>query len=424
MRLLYGLVALAAGQLTQDVIGEGTCDDVGQNQVHDGMCECEKDCCNTPADQLVDGCPIDVVVAIDMCSCNNDTWTEMRRFTLDMVNTLSSDFGINDNDNSARLHVYQFMDYTKDVVGFDTFTKNELEKAVLGMTNAEFHGKSTDLQVAIEHAQDILEKSPRAGLPGRKAVFAFITNGYSNDHANSKELVFESAIKMDNAMDVRMVFVAREDSSMPNDRNTHTYEELTHAFDARERLQDPVAAQQIVGDVECDPAPEPSYQRECTCVCDVPMGCHGIHGPQGNDGERGGMGKTGEPGDQGDAGEPGADGPKGPPGDQGGCGMPGDAGAKGDPGADGTNGMSGQSGEEGIQGPEGEPGNAGPKGQKGEPGPDGPTGQPGVQGEPGPEGDQGDQGPEGELDEQTLKWLVNKIFIEELNALNLQTPQT
>ena len=120
------------------------------------MCECEKDCCNTPAEQLVDGCPIDVVIGIDMCSCNNDTWTEMRRFTLDMVNTLSSDFGINDNENSARLHIYQFMDENKDVVGFDTFTQNEIEKAVLGMQNAEFHGKSTDLKVAIQHAQQVL----------------------------------------------------------------------------------------------------------------------------------------------------------------------------------------------------------------------------------------------------------------------------
>lgn len=426
MRLIsFGLVALAASsELAQDVIGQGTCDEAGQMEVHAGMCECEKDCCNTPADQLIDGCPVDVVIGIDMCSCNNDTWTEMRRFTLDMVNTLSSDFGINDNDNSARLHVFQFMDSTKDVVGFDTFTRNELEKAVLGMENAEFHGKSTNIKTAIEHAQGVLENSPRTQLPGRKAVFAIITNGYSDDQLVTSDEVFASAINMATAMDVRMVFVAREDSSMPNAGNTHTYEELVKAFDARERLNDPVAAQQIAGDVECEEAPPISYQRDCSCVCDVPMGCHGIQGPAGPDGADGGNGRRGDPGQRGVPGEMGPAGPSGEPGEQGGCGMPGDAGAKGDPGMDGNHGMDGANGDDGIKGVPGLPGDHGKKGEQGDQGKDGGVGQPGVQGEPGAEGDQGEQGPQGALDEKTLKWLVNKIFIEELNALNLQTPQT
>ena len=72
----------------------------------------------------------------------------------------------------------------------------------------------------------------------------------------------------------------------------------------------------------------------------------------------------------------------------------------------------------------GEPGSCGDKGPDCDKGPDGEPGIPGVQGEPGAHGDQGALGPEGELDEETLKWLVNKIFVEELNAFNLQTPQT
>ena len=79
------------------------------------------------------------------------------RFTLDVVNALNHDFGISDNENSARLHVFQFMDNTKDVVGFNTFTRNELEKKVLRMENAEFHGKSTNIKTAIEHAESVLK---------------------------------------------------------------------------------------------------------------------------------------------------------------------------------------------------------------------------------------------------------------------------
>ena len=55
--------------------------------------------------------------------------------------------------------------------------------------------------------------------------------------------------------DIKMVFVAREDSSMPNSKNTHTNEDIAEVFDSRERLKDPVAAQQIVGDIECDAPP-------------------------------------------------------------------------------------------------------------------------------------------------------------------------
>merc|ERR1712048_426989 len=274
-----GLVALAAGsQLKQHVIGQDSCDAAGQNEVHAGMCECEKECCNTPEDQLIEGCPIDVVIGIDICSCNNDTWTEMRRFTLDMVNTLNSEYGISDNDNSARLHVFQFMENTKDVVGFDTFTRNELEKSVLGMGMAEFHGRSTNVKAAIDHAKNVLQNSPRTDIPGRKAVFALITNGYSDDKLVKSDQVLKSAADMHVAINAQMVFVAREDSSMPNKANSHTNEELAQMFDSRERLSDPVAAQQIVGDVNCDEKPPIDYHRECNCVCDVPMGCHG---PQG-----------------------------------------------------------------------------------------------------------------------------------------------
>jgi hypothetical protein len=49
------------------------------------------------------------------------------------------------------------MDYTKDVVGFETFTKKEIEKKILKMEMAEFHGKSTNIKTAIEHAEQVLE---------------------------------------------------------------------------------------------------------------------------------------------------------------------------------------------------------------------------------------------------------------------------
>jgi hypothetical protein len=48
----------------------------------------------------------------------------------------------------------------------------------------------------------------------------------------------------------------------------------------------------------------------------------------------------------------------------------------------------------------------------------------GVIGEPGDPGQPGEQGPQGGLDQETLKWLVNKIFMEELGAMGITTPQT
>ena len=49
-------------------------------------------------------------------------------------------------------------------------------------------------------------------------------------------------------------------------------------FERSLRLRDPVAPQQLIGDIECDALPEPDYNRQCNCKCDVPMGCHGITG--------------------------------------------------------------------------------------------------------------------------------------------------
>merc|ERR1712176_1497030 len=194
------------------------------------------------------------------------------------------------------------------------------------MGMAEFHGRSTNVKAAIDHAKNVLQNSPRTEIPGRKAVFALITNGYSDDKLVKSDQVLKSAADMHVAIDAQMVFVAREDSSMPNKANSHTNEELAQMFDSRERLSDPVAAQQIVGDVNCDEKPPIDYHRECNCVCDVPMGCHGPQGPPGVEGEKGGKGNKGVKGDQGE---------------NGGCGMPGEAGPKGEPGKDGSYGKSG-----------------------------------------------------------------------------------
>lgn len=53
---------------------------------------------------------------------------------------------------------------------------------------------------------------------------------------------------------------------------------VADVFERSLRLRDPVAPQQLIGDIECDALPEPDYNRQCNCKCDVPMGCHGITG--------------------------------------------------------------------------------------------------------------------------------------------------
>jgi hypothetical protein len=149
---------------------------------------------------------------------------------------------------------------------------------------------------------------------------------------------------------LKTVFVAREDSSIAGDQNTHTNEDVAKYFDQRESLGSFLAPQQIVNDINCPAPPAPKMERECMCTCDVPMGCHGPEGPAGNDGRVGASGQDGEPG------RPGNDGPEGPMGDvgevgqPGPCGMPGHAGEKGFPGEDGVPGMSGNSGPQGAQG--------------------------------------------------------------------------
>ena len=155
---------------------------------------------------------------------------------------------------------------------------------------------------------------------------------------------------MSESKGLQMVFVAREDSSMPNKQNTHTFEDLASHFTSRVPLHDPVASQQIVGDVTCEEKPEVDYHRECSCVCDVPMGCHGPGGANGNVGNIGKNGKQGARGHLGSPGELGRPGKKGEVGEMGGCGMPGHEGAKGEPGNDGIIGLSGKAGELGIKG--------------------------------------------------------------------------
>merc|ERR1712003_327131 len=388
--LLIGLGLTNAVDLPQDIIGEASCDARGQDTTYPGMCECEESCCTSQA-QTEEGCPVDIVIAIDMCSCNNDTWHDMKEFTRSAVNALNEQFGISDTDNSGRMAIFQFMEDVHNVVGLETFTRKEIMKKVNNMENTKFHGRGTDMTKAVKHAQSILDSSTRRDLEGIRRVFAVITNGYSDAKLTTDQDVVEAVFTMTASDDVDTVFVAREDSSVSNQRGTHTNTEVADVFERSLRLRDPVAPQQLIGDIECDALPEPDYNRQCNCKCDVPMGCHGITGDPGIDGADGPMGKQGLPGEQGAPGRQGDDGPMGEQGDRGGCGMPGRAGEKGE---------MGDQGEPGVQG------------------------LPGVQGEPGDSGEQGDEGAAGELDTQTLKWLVNKIFIEELNAMGLHHPMT
>jgi len=421
--LLIGLGLTNAVDLPQDIIGEASCDARGQDTTYPGMCECEESCCTSQA-QTEEGCPVDIVIAIDMCSCNNDTWHDMKEFTRSAVNALNEQFGISDTDNSGRMAIFQFMEDVHNVVGLETFTRKEIMKKVNNMENTKFHGRGTDMTKAVKHAQSILDSSTRQGLEGIRRVFAVITNGYSDAKLTTDQDVVEAVFTMTASDDVDTVFVAREDSSVSNQRGTHTNTEVADVFERSLRLRDPVAPQQLIGDIECDALPEPDYNRQCNCKCDVPMGCHGITGDPGIDGADGPMGKQGLPGEQGSPGRQGDDGPMGEQGDRGGCGMPGRAGEKGEPGLDGDDGENGEPGPDGIKGPGGEPGPCGEKGEMGDQGEPGVQGLPGVQGEPGDSGEQGDEGAAGELDTQTLKWLVNKIFIEELNAMGLHHPMT
>lgn len=421
--LLLAAVALSY-ELAQDVIGEGTCSLDKQEVTHPGMCECNKECCNgDESERMAGGCPVDVVVAIDMCLCTNMTMTAYKRFGMELINSLNTEFGISDDVNSARLHIFQFMEDTHDVTNFNTFTKGELISDVLRMDYHQYHGKATNVRKAVQYGAKILQSSERVNAEPRQ-IFVMVTNGYSDEDLVSQRDVEAELQGLQGVPNLKTVFVAREDSSIAGDQNTHTNEDVAKYFDQRESLGSFLAPQQIVNDINCPAPPAPQMERECMCTCDVPMGCHGPEGPAGNDGRVGASGQDGEPG------RPGNDGPEGPMGDvgevgqPGPCGMPGHAGEKGFPGEDGVPGLSGNSGPQGAQGPPGKPGSAGQKGEKGDAGFTGEPGLNGVIGEPGDSGQPGEQGPQGGLDQETLKWLVNKIFMEELGAMGITTPQT
>merc|ERR1712037_956800 len=302
-------------------------------------------------------------------------------------------------------HIFQFMEDTHDVTTFNTFTKGELISDVLRMDYHQYHGKATNVRKAVQYGAKILQSSSRVNAEPRQ-IFVMITNGYSDEDLVSQRDVEAELQGLQGVPNLKTVFVAREDSSIAGDQNTHTNEDVAKYFDQRESLGSFLAPQQIVNDINCPAPPAPKMERECMCTCDVPMGCHGPEGPAGNDGPEGPMG------DVGPVGEPGP------------CGMPGHAGEKGFPGEDGVPGESGTAGPQGAQGPPGKPGPAGEKGPNGDTGLTGEPGLDGVIGEPGDPGQHGDQGPQGGLDQETLKWLVNKIFMEELGAMGITTPQT
>ena len=116
------------------------------------------------------------------------------------------------------------------------------------MENTKFHGRGTDMTKAVKHAQSILDvshltlslppytgytfslfwlffqSSTRQGLEGIRRVFAVITNGYSDAKLTTDQDVVEAVFTL--ADNVDTVFVAREDSSVSNQRGTHTNTEL------------------------------------------------------------------------------------------------------------------------------------------------------------------------------------------------------
>ena len=104
-----------------------------------------------------------------------------------------------------------------------------------------------------------------------------ITNGYSDQQRVSDTDVATEVMDLNTDQTLKTVFVAREDSSISN-RGSRTNTMVAEVFAERLRLKDPVAPQQLVGDIECPAPPPPEYSRQCNCVCDVPMGCHGITG--------------------------------------------------------------------------------------------------------------------------------------------------
>ena len=63
-------------------------------------------------------------------------------------------------------------------------------------------------------------------MEGIRRVFAVITNGYSDAKLTTDQDVVEAVFTMTASDDVDTVFVAREDSSVSNQRGTHTNTEL------------------------------------------------------------------------------------------------------------------------------------------------------------------------------------------------------
>jgi hypothetical protein len=78
---------------------------------------------------------------------------------MELINSLNTEFGISDDVNSARLHIFQFMEDTHDVTTFNTFTKGELISDVLRMDYHQYHGKATNVRKAVQYGAKILQVS-------------------------------------------------------------------------------------------------------------------------------------------------------------------------------------------------------------------------------------------------------------------------
>ena len=95
---------------------------------------------------------------------------------MELVNSLNTEFGISDDVNSARLHIFQFMEDTHDVTTFNTFTKGELISDVLRMDYHQYHGKATNVRKAVQYGAKILQVSFATGWNCLKGLISIIYN--------------------------------------------------------------------------------------------------------------------------------------------------------------------------------------------------------------------------------------------------------
>lgn len=414
----------------------------------DAKCKCDIKCTGS---DITETCGADIAIALDMSSCDSNTWDNMQKFVENVQSYVDVDQGMGGERSNARIAVQLFagegsqsdsflqlfdwndekadsaidtmsswMDDFRQETGWYQFT------ATGSPSFADSYYWAME-QFGINRNSGVKSELEELGFTTSK-TFVIVSDGKvgslrgeaGKDLANAKAKLYKRF------PEAKVVAVTQSDldaescragavAGCPNSKflkdNGDVLINGKQITDSSRAVADLISAYTCEKRGECKP---------CNCVCDLPRGPAGDHGLIGCEGQRGECGDKGEQGPEGLGGTPGPQGELGPKGPKGDCGLPGANGGPGKTGLAASIGIDAKEGPQGDNGPRGPKGDKGDNGVEGFAGVGGEMGDPGPRGNPGPDGDKGPDGAPGDLflqDGRTMIELDDDQYAEVIRAL-------